>query len=258
MRAHLFVESLPAQLFRGAGYPLRGLSLLMRDRKMILLSLVPFLISLLLYLVVLVLVASFGGRIMDLVIESGAWWRTIIRAILMVAMVCVFLLVFVFTYSILSLVIAAPFFELISAAAERAWTGQVREEPTGFKEILVDIWRSITEAVKFLLIEIVLWILAIAGAPVSTVPCVALSAVVIGLEHMEGPMGRRRMTFRSKVGFARRHFWLLLGFGTVATVVLLIPVVGAACMPAGVVGGTLMFCDIESETEPDSATPADR
>ena len=138
-------------------------------------------------------------------------------------------------------------FELLSAAAERAWTGHVREEATGLREMLVDIWRSVTEAVKFLFLEVIICLVGIACAPLSTVICFVLSAVLIGLELMEGPMGRRRWTFREKARFAKRHFWLLLGFGTVATFALLVPFVGAACMPAGVVGGTLMFCDIESQ-----------
>ena len=210
------------------------------------LSLVPFIVSLLVYTALLVLVVAFGGRLADLVIEAGTWWRTIIRVVLRFATITIFLIVFVFSYSILSLVIAAPFYEFLSAAAERRYTGEVREEPTGWREMLADVWRGLTEAVKFLVIELGLCIFALACAPVSTVIAFALSALVIGLAHMEGPMGRRRMTFRQKISYAKRHFWPLLGFGTVATLVLLVPFVGVAFLPIGVVGGTMMFCDIEA------------
>lgn len=248
MRAHLLVKSQAGQFIGGAVYPFRGLGLLVRNRKIVLLSLVPFIVSLLVYVALLALVVAFGGRLTDLVIEAGTWWRTIVRVVLRFATIAIFLIVFVFSYSILSLVIAAPFYEFLSAAAERRYTGEVREEPSGWREMLVDVWRGLTEAVKFLVIELGLCIFALACAPASTPVALCLSAVLIGLELMEGPMGRRRMTFRQKMRYARRHFWPLLGFGSVATVALLVPFLGVAFLPVGVVGGTMMFCDIEARS----------
>ena len=236
-----------AQFLWGAGFLLRGLRMLARSRRLVTLSLVPFLVSLGVYLVAAALLVAFGGKILDLVIEPGAWWRAILRVLMTITMSVVFLLAFVFTYSAFSFVIAAPFYDFLSAAAERVGTGEVVEAPAGWKEMLVDLWRSITEAVKFLLIEIVLWVFGLfCFPPISTVICFALSAAVIGLEHMGSPMGRRRMTFRDKIRFARRHFWPVVGLGTVGTLALLVPFVGVAFLPIGVIGGTVMFCELSS------------
>ena len=259
LRAGLARGAFLARFAWGAGYPLRGLKVFARNRKVVLLSIGPFIVSLGVYVAAAALLIAFGGRITDLLIERGAWWRDLFRVMMMVGMALVYLVVFAFTYSILSLVIAAPFYEFLSAAAERVHTGEVAEEPTGWREILVDLWRGVTEALKFLLIEIGLLAFGLfCIPPFSSVVCFALSAVVIALEQMEGPMGRRRMTFRDKIRFARRHFWPVMGFGTVTTLALLVPVLGVAALPVGVVGGTLLFCDLPPWDGPGSTPAAGR
>ena len=246
-------RSFLARVLWGAGFPFRGLRVVAGSRRVFVLSLVPFLVSLAAYVLAAALLIAFGGRVLDLLIEPGAWWRAVLRVLMTIGLAVVFALVFVFTYSACSLVIAAPFYDFLSAAAERLVTGQVVEEATGWKEMLVDVWRSITEALKFLLVEIGLWTFGLfCMPPFSTAICFALSAVVIGLEHMEGPMGRQRMTFRDKLRYAGRHFWPLLGFGMVGTLALLVPVLGAAFLPVGVVGGTLMFSELAGPGTRDS------
>jgi len=262
MKACLARGAFLARFLWGAGYPLRGLKVFAGNRRVVLLSIAPFIVSLGAYVIAAALLIAFGGRITDLLIERGAWWRDVIRVMMMAGMAVVYLVVFAFTYSILSLVIAAPFYEFLSAAAERVHAGKVAEAPTGWREILVDLWHAVTEASKFLLVEIGLLAFGqFCIPPFSTAVCFALSAVVIALEQMEGPMGRRRMTFRDKIRFARRHFWPVLGFGTVTTLALLVPVLGVAVLPVGVVGGTLLFCDLSLPVGPDpkgsaGSTPA--
>ena len=240
-------DSPPARLLLGASYPFRGAGIVLGNRRVLALSVLPFLAGLLIYALAVVALIFFADNVADLILAPGAWWRTVLRVLMIVTMWAVFLVALVFTYAIVVIAVAAPFFEFLSAAAERAWTGEVVEEATGWKEILVDLWRGLAEAVKFLSIEVVLPVFALIVPPVSTVICLGLSAILLGLEQMEGPMGRRRMKFRHKVAFARKNFWQMLGFGGVMLLALLIPFAGVAFLPMGVAGATAMFCDMTSD-----------
>jgi len=234
---------------RGLTYPFRGVAMVLGHKRVFLLSLVPFFVGLLVYAAAFCLLVIYADNLADLILAPGAWWRTVLRVLMMIGMWGVFLILFVFTYSLLALTIAAPFYEFLSAAAERVHTGELVEEEAGWKAMAVDVGRGITEGIKFLVIEIVLLLFGLVVPPASTVTAFALSAVVIGLEHMEGPMGRRRMTFAQKRQFARAHFWTLLGFGSVMTLALMLPLVGFVFLPFGVAGGTMLFCDITSRKD---------
>ncbi len=245
------------RFFLGATYPVRGIKMI-RRRRVLALTIAPFLISLALYVLVAALLVALGGKVPDLIVEAGSWWRSILRFLIWVAMTGLFVIVFVFTYSLTALAIAAPFYEFLSAAVERLHTGAVNEAEAGFKEMLIDIWRAVTEAVKFILMALVLCVFVFIFPPVTTAVAFLLTAVLVGLEFMEGPMGRRRRTFRDKLAYARRHLWTLVGFGSLMTVAMLMPLLGAAFLPLGVIGGTMMFCDLEGcEESPGDAGQCD-
>jgi len=244
-------RSFAGRFLAGISYMFRGLSLVFGNRRIFLLAIGPFLVTLVMYVGVAVAAILLADDLADLIIGPGAWWRTLIRWTLMVSLPIITLVLLVFTYSLLSLLIGAPFFEFLSAAVEERVTGEVKEEPFGFRAFLVDMGRALADSVKFVLIEFLILALGLVFVPVSTVMCVLLSAVLMALEVMDAPMGRRRMVFRERVRYARRNFWVLLGFGLAVLGGLVIPFVGILLLPAGVAGGTALFCSIEAGGRPE-------
>lgn len=235
-----------AGFLKGASYPFRGLKLIFSDRRILLLSVAPFLLTLLIYCVSLVVLIAFADDIAGLVMDPGAWWRNVIRWFLMIALVFATLTLFVFTYAFFSFMIAAPFLELISCAVERETTGEVKEEPFSIRILMADTWRAITSSARILVIEIVVLVFGLLLGPVTTVVAFMLSGILMALESLDPPMGRRRMVFKERVRYAARHFWLLLGFGLTVLVGLLVPFAGIIFLPMGVAGGTVLFCDAEA------------
>jgi uncharacterized protein involved in cysteine biosynthesis len=167
------------------------------------------------------------------------------RAALTIAIPLTALIVGAFTYTLTCLVVAAPLYEWLSAAVEKRLTGGVQEEPFSLKNMLVDIWRALTATVKALLIEIGVLIFGFLLMPVTSVLAALASAVLLCLEYCDYPMGRRRMVFRDRLRFARRHFWEMLGLGLPMLFVMAIPFVGALFLPIGVVAGTILFVEID-------------
>jgi CysZ protein len=234
---------------RGLACPFRAFPLILRSRRMLLLGLLPFVLCLLIYVGFFVAVLLLTDDVVGLIVEPGAWWRTVLRVALLVALPVAFLVFSVFTYTAFCFVVAGPLYEWLSAGAERAVTGSVEEEPFSVRGMLVDLGRALMLAVAVLSIELFVLVLSILLVPVTTVLGVMASAVLLAVEYLDYPMGRRRMGLRQRVRFARRHVWELLGLGLPLLFCLMVPFVGALFLPVGVVGGTLLFVELQGRPE---------
>jgi CysZ protein len=236
---------------RGFAHLPRAVGLIVGSRRILLLSLVPFLICLAIYVGFLVAALSFAPDLADRVIAPGAWWRSALRLMFITGLIAVSLVILVFTYASACFVIAAPFYEFLSAAVERKVTGGIREEPFSVRSMLVDVWRALVGAVVILAIEVGVLAFGLLLGPVTAAAAVLVSAVLLSLEYLDYPMGRRRMPLKEKFRFARRHAWEFLGLGLPMLVGLAVPFVGVVFLPVGVVGGTLLFVDLTRGADPD-------
>ncbi len=245
MQERSFIE----QFFAGVSYPFRGLRLILSSKGVFTLTILPFLLTLVIYIGALTALIMLSDNVANLVIDPGTWWRTVIRWIIMISLPLILAAILVFTYAFVSLIVAAPFYEFMSAAVERKVTGEVEEEAFSFKNLAVDTSRAVTYSVIILIIEMIVLVFALVLVPVSTVICIMLSGVLMALETLDPVMGRRRMKFRERIRFVGRNFWPVLGFGLMLFVGLLIPLLGVVFLPMGVAGGTALFCDIESKTQ---------
>jgi CysZ protein len=242
-------NSFAFRFLKGLGCLPRALGMILGSRRVFLLSALPFLICLALYVVFLAAVVVLDRHLVGLIIGPGAWWRSIIRWALMVTIPLAVLVISVFTYTAVCFVAAAPLYEWLSSAVERRLTGAVEEAPTSLKIVLYDIWRSLADAARILLLTLGVLVLGLIAPPVTTVLAALVSAVLLGLECCDYPMGRRRMLFGQKLRFARRHVWEMMGIGLPLLFALTVPFVGAVFLPLGVVGGTILFVDLRAREE---------
>lgn len=233
------------RFLRGAACPFRAIRLIFSSGKVFLLALVPFVLCLVIYLGVFMAVLFLADNVADLIVEPGAWWRTVVRTALIVALPVAFLVLAVFTYTLACFVVAGPLYDWLSAAVEKKLTGSVEEEPFSVKNMLVDLVRSVAYAVVILLAALCVLLFGLLFVPVTTVLALMGSAVLLALEYLDYPMGRRRMTLGERARFARRYGWELLGLGLPLLLGLVIPFVGAAFLPIGVVAGTLLFMELQ-------------
>ncbi|MFO8006603.1 MAG: EI24 domain-containing protein [Candidatus Brocadiia bacterium] len=240
------VISAPVRFARGLGYPFRAARLLLSERRLALTAIAPFLICLVLYAVALTAALVFVDDVVGLMIQPGAWWRTVVRVVLTVSLGLGFFLALVFTYTAVCMAVAAPFYEVLSAGVERRLAGQVEEEPFSLLGLLNDLWRVVRLTALLLALEVVVLLLGVLLVPVTTVVAFGLSGVLLSLEFTDPPMERRRMRIRRRLRFARRNLWEMMGLGVVLMLLLGIPFVGAVFLPLGVVGGTILFVEAEA------------
>ena len=70
--------------------------------------------------------------------------------------------------------------------------------------------------------------------------------VFLPLEYAGFAMDSRGLRFAQRRALVRRHPGLMLGFGAAASLTLLLPLLNFVCMPALVVGGTLMMLHLDA------------
>ena len=88
--------------------------------------------------------------------------------------------------------------------------------------------------------------LALYTAILGTVVTAVLTSYMFAYEYLGYPMDRRRFSFSQKKRFLRSHLSSVMGFGLGNLVVASIPVINLLFIPAAVVGGTLLFLDVDS------------
>jgi uncharacterized protein involved in cysteine biosynthesis len=136
-------------------------------------------------------------------------------------------------------------------AVERRLTGVVEEPPSSLKLVLLDNWRALVNSVRILLLTLAVWVVGLVAPPVTTALAALVSGALLGLECCDYMMARRRMPFGRKLRFARRHVWEMTGLGLPMLFALAVPFVGAAFLPLGVVGGTILYLDLRDRVHHD-------
>ncbi len=133
---------------------------------------------------------------------------------------------------LLTNIIAAPIYEVVSSAVERDVYGSVEE---------ISFWRSlalIPEELKKVLL-IVICSLGLFLIPGLNVLSIFATAFLVAWDLYDYPMARRGWALRTRLAYVFKDFWRVLGFG----LWLIIPLTQFVFVPLAVVGGTLMNLD---------------
>jgi CysZ protein len=219
--------------------------MLLRSKRLLALAALPFLLCLLVYVAAVTGFLFVVDDITTWLIEPGAWWRTVVRWALMTGMTVGLLAISVLTYSAVSLVVAGPLYELLSSASEKQLTGGLEEEEFSLRTAAGDVAHAALFGIFLLVGGLLAFLFGLVIPPVTTILATGASAWLLALEHMDYAMGRRRMRLRQKLGWARRHSWEMLGLGLPVLLGMMIPFLGPFLLPFGVVGGTILFLEVE-------------
>ena len=72
-----------------------------------------------------------------------------------------------------------------------------------------------------------------------------LSAFFIAREVMDYSLSRRQLSFRQKLQLQRDNLSCVGGLGMSSFILLWVPLANLVSMPAAVIGGTLLYCELE-------------
>ena len=181
------------------------------------------------------------------------WYWQALYYVLLVMVTAIILVFFFFVFTLIASALASPFNEVISQKTEQIVTGTFHETPFSVILLVKDSGRAIAHSFRILGLYLVLLALALLfllipgiGSLLFAVAGALLSSYKFAFEYLGYPMDRRRFSWRDKKAFLKSRFNSIMAFGLGNLAIAAIPVVNLFFIPAAVIGGTLLFLDLEA------------
>jgi CysZ protein len=251
--------------FSGASYPFRALAFIRRNPRLWGYLLVPILLNFILGITFYAGSLYFGWEaIQDLIVNLTNWIDTLIANLpawlgileylivgfgflLRFLLVIILFLVTGFLFAQVGVTLGSPWYGKLSEQLEKLRTGQLQVVEVG---IVKDIGRAILFELKKLALLICIGIplfllnfVAGVGTLVSTTGGIILTGTIVCLDFFDGPLERRRLSFREKLGIIYKSLPASAGFGLVCLGLISIPLLNLVTIPLCVASGTLFCCD---------------
>ncbi|GIF24205.1 CysZ protein [Actinoplanes tereljensis] len=240
------------QFLQGAALLARGLGLILRSPKLLVLGLVPALISGILYTAALVALVDFLPRLSRGVTwfadDWAEGWRDLARVLGGAGLLGVAVLLGILTFTAVTLLIGDPFYERISELIEDRFGGVPDEVEVTFwqslRRSLVDSLRLIALSILFGIPLFVLGFLPVVGQTVIPVLGAMVGGWLLAVELTGVPFQRRGKRLADRRAALRLARPRTLGFGVAVFCSFLIPLGAVLLMPAAVAGATLLARDV--------------
>ena len=219
-----------AQLVSGIKVYIEGWHWLRSHPKYLLMLFVPLLVGLIVLATVMGAVwYNFHNIITAVLFDKPETLILIPLYYLLYALLAVITFILSFVPPLLATcVIASPLYEFVSCAVERDLTGKIVE--TSWRESLKLMLEELKK-VSFIG-ALMLLVFVIPGLNVLTL---FVPAFLLGWEFSDYPLARRGWSFRKRLRFSMKKFWLISGLGFW----LMIPFLQFVLAPIAVVGGTI-------------------
>lgn len=201
----------------------------------------PLLINVLLYGTGMWALIRYFSALMNHFLPTDSWLAFLHWLLWPVIAVMIVVLV-LYTFSLLANLIAAPFNGFLAAKVEALETGQA---PDSGMSLAAEIWQSIAQEIRktcfFLLWAIPILLTGFVPLLNLLTPFLwfAYSAYSAYLQYMDYPMANNGIFFTQQRPILRRRLSDIIGFGGIASFLLMIPLINLVAMPVSVIAATL-------------------
>jgi CysZ protein len=236
------------QFVTGVGLLARGLGLVLRSPRLLLLGLIPALITGVIYTIALVTLFRYLPEITAKATwfadDWTGWLRSTMQVFAGVGVVGLSVLIGVLTFTAVTLIIGDPFYEKISELVESRFGGVPDEVEVGLVRSLrfsiADSLRLIGISILFALPLFVLGFIPVVGQIIVPILAGAVGGWMLALELTGVPFQRRGQRLSHRRVALGAHRPLALGFGAAVFATFLIPLGAILMMPAAIAGATLL------------------
>jgi CysZ protein len=236
-----------SEFFTGTRLLFRGLGLVARNPRLLLLGLVPGVIS---FLVVLTALGTLFYFVND-VAAALTWFaddwlesaRDALRLLAAISVGAVGVILAVVTFTALTITIGDPFYEAISKRVDDQFGGSSEVEAPWHRTLawnLADSLRLVLLSLSTSVVLFVLGFIPVVGQTVIPVIGAMAGGWLLAVEISGVPFNRRGLRLRDRRRLLRANRALALGFGVPVFVVFLVPFVAVLVMPGAVAGATLL------------------
>ncbi|MFO7581691.1 sulfate transporter CysZ [Guyparkeria sp.] len=227
----------------GFGYWLAGFRLMWQPglRRF---TLIPLAINVLLFALAGWLLLDHAGDWLEGLLPS---WLDFLYWVLMPVLVLGLLLVTFFSFTLVANLIAAPFNAVLAARVEAHLTGRPPAD-SGKGMVTESVTAVAGEVGRLLYLAawalplVVLWFIPGLNL-LAPFAWFAFSAWMMSLEYVDNPAGNHGLSFREQRRRLRQRPALTLGFGSLMTLMTMVPVANFLAMPVGVCGATKMWVE---------------
>jgi CysZ protein len=242
------VERRGSEFFTGMRLLGRGFGLFFRSPGNLVLGMIPPVISLVLFGTAMFLLIRYIAEVTAFLTWFAADWpegnRAFAQLLAGVAIVVGAVLVWVVSYTAVTLIIGDPFYEVISARIERRLGGAPDEVSVSWRHTF---WRNLADSVRLLVVSLtvsvvlfVLGFLPVIGQTVIPAIAAIIGGWLLAVELTGIPFNRRGLRLAERRRILRANRTLALGFGIPVFLMLLIPFAAVVVVPAAVAGSTLL------------------
>lgn len=247
-------------LFAGFQYFIQGARLLTQP-GMKRYVLVPILANIVVFFVLTAILINSFSSLTDWFNGLLSFWSwlafiaTFITTLLSGIIFFTILLIYGYSFNLITNIIAAPFYGLLAEKVEAELAGtEIPTEPFStmatrtFKREMVKLWYFITRGI---VVSIALFLLALIPLVNLSVPLFALlwGAWVMTLQYVDYPADNNQRSFTQLRKKMKQHAYSSTGLGSTIMLGSMIPVVNIFVMPIAVAGGTVFWVN-ELKTEP--------
>lgn len=183
---------------------------------------------------------------MDRLLPQDSWWQWL-SWLLWPVFALTFLVIVFYGFTIVANLVAAPFNSKLAEAVAARLDENIELPPSDpfFKDIAKSIGSEIRKLTYYLLraIPLLLLVLFPLTSAVASVIWLLFSIWFLSLEYIAYPMENQKILFSDQRRALRKKPISSLSFGGGVTLMLLIPVINLAAMPAAVAGATIYWHD---------------
>lgn len=230
------------------GYFIRGLKLLLHP-KLRIFVLIPLTINIALMLTMLMLGIHYFEQLVQWLLHFLPHWLVWLSAVLWLVFSISFVLMFAYTFTIITNIISAPFNGLLSEKVQEMYGSIPASAQMTFTQVIADTPRTVGRAARsflyFLPRALVCFILLFIPLLQAIVPVLwfIFNAWMMSVQYMDYPMDNNKISFNSMLNKLTQKRSANFTFGTSVLIGTMIPVLNLLVMPAGVIGATLFWCD---------------
>lgn len=237
----------------GWKFHIRGIRFGFSHPSFLLLSAIPFLFTLALYIFAFCMFTLHADDMLRMIwhVETGesstvvGWLYWTYIHVVKFLLYLILLFVMFYTFLVFSNILSSPVYDYISTKYERLYGRKSAPDKgtSGGRGLLTVMKEELKKALLMLLIPLPLCFIPMVGVALGFV----VAAIFIAWDYVDFSLSRDLPLFKDRLKSVWRYKFILLGFGCP----LLIPFLGLTIMPFAILGGSLLYFDGMKESSND-------
>jgi CysZ protein len=243
-----FVVRILRRWAAGFGYPFQGGRFILKNHGLLLYVLLPTAINIAVWALVFGIGFSYYFDWLNRLVPRGqTWYWAAVFIVLSVLFGLLILLAMVYLFAVVGNILSSPFNDALSQRVEELLTGDRMDQRFSVRAMIREGRQAVIQEAKriafFLAVVMALALLnllPIVGTALNLALGALATLLFLAIEYVGYIMDRRHLGLKARLSIVRSNLGLMLGFGCGVFILLLIPLINLLCIPASVVGGTML------------------